>query len=91
LYLTKNNGLLQVIKVSVFSFETADDDDLDIRKDIRNSLFKNMASGNVTLYFHTVRRHKPVMEESSEYSVDHTLKVAQMEPVDLLQHVNSLP
>lgn len=43
--LTKSNGLLQVIKVGGFSFETADDDDLDIRKGIRNSLFKNMASG----------------------------------------------
>jgi len=91
MYLTNNNGLLQVIKVSGFSFETADDDDLDIRKDIRNSLFKNMASRNVTLYFHTVRRRKPVMEESNEYSVDHTVKFIRMEPVDLLQHVSSLP
>jgi type IV secretion system protein VirB4 len=40
--LTKSNGLLQVIKVGGFSFETADDADLDIRKNIRNSLFKNM-------------------------------------------------
>ena len=54
--LTKTNGLLQVVKVGGFSFETADDDDLDIRKAIRNSLLKNMASGNVTLYFHTIRR-----------------------------------
>ena len=49
--LTKNNGLLQVIKVSGFSFETADDDDLDIRKSIRNSLFKNMASGKCNIVF----------------------------------------
>jgi len=75
--LTKNNGLLQVIKVGGFSFETADDDDLDIRKGIRNSLLKNMASGNVTLYFHTIRRRKPVMESSGEYSMDPTVSTAK--------------
>ncbi len=60
--LTKNNGLLQVIKVGGFSFETADDEDLDIQKNIRNSLLKNMASGNITLYFHTIRRRQPVIK-----------------------------
>jgi type IV secretion system protein VirB4 len=53
--LTKKNGLLQIIKLGGFSFETADDEDVDLRKNLRNSLFKNMASGNVTIYFHTIR------------------------------------
>lgn len=75
--LTKNNGLLQVIKVGGFSFETADDDDLDIRKNVRNSLYKNMASGNMTLYFHTIRRKKPVMERGVDYSIDPTVKTAK--------------
>ena len=75
--LTKNNGLLQVIKVGGFSFETADDSDLDIRKNIRNSLLKNMASGNVTLYFHTIRRRKAVMQRNSEYSIDPTVKTSK--------------
>ena len=75
--LTKKNGLLQVIKVGGFSFETADDSDLDIRKNIRNSLFKNMASGNVTLYFHTIRRRKPVLQGNSEYSVDPTANTSK--------------
>jgi type IV secretion system protein VirB4 len=75
--LTKNNGLLQVIKVGGFSFETADDDDLDIRKGIRNSLLKNMASGNVTLYFHTVRRRKPIVEKSKDYSIDPTVRTSK--------------
>lgn len=66
--LTKNNGLLQVIKVGGFSFETADDDDLDIRKNIRNSLLKNMASGNTTLYFHTIRRRKQVLQSEKKYN-----------------------
>lgn len=72
--LTKKNGLLQVIKVGGFSFETADDEDLDIRKDIRNSLLKNMASGNVTLYFHTVRRRQKLLENQTDYSVDPTVR-----------------
>jgi type IV secretion system protein VirB4 len=75
--LTKSNGLLQVIKVGGFSFETADDIDLDIRKGIRNSLLKNMASGNVTLYFHTVRRRKPVMERAKDYSIDPTVRTSK--------------
>ncbi|HJK87741.1 MAG TPA: VirB4 family type IV secretion/conjugal transfer ATPase [Candidatus Megaira endosymbiont of Hartmannula sinica] len=54
--LTKTNGMIQVIKVTGFSFETADDEDLDIKKNMLNSLFKNMSVGNVTLYFHTVRK-----------------------------------
>ena len=75
--LTKNNGLLQVVKVGGYSFETADDEDLDIRKSIRNSLLKNMASGNITLYFHTIRRRKPVMSKGVDYSIDPTVRTAK--------------
>lgn len=75
--LTKKNGLLQVIKVGGFSFETADDEDLDVRKSIRNSLLKNMASGNVTLYFHTIRSKKPLLEDEGDYNVDPTANVAK--------------
>jgi type IV secretion system protein VirB4 len=75
--LTKTNGLLQVVKIGGFSFETADDEDLDIRKGIRNSLLKNMTSGNVTLYFHTIRRRKPLTERKSQYSIDPTVRTAK--------------
>lgn len=60
--LTKNNELVQVVKIDGYSFETADDEDLDIRKSMRNLLFKNMASGNITIYFHTVRHRKPIVQ-----------------------------
>lgn len=56
--MTKSKELLQVIKVSGFSFETADDEDLDMRKNVRNSLYRSIASGNYALYFHTVRRRQ---------------------------------
>ena len=56
--LTKAKELLQVIKLEGFSFETADDEELDLRKNVRNSLFKSMTQGNIAVCFHTVRRKK---------------------------------
>ena len=73
--LTKNNELLQVVKIGGFSFETADDEDLDIKKNIRNSLLKNMSPGNVVMYFHTIRRRRPVIFDGMEYTSDPTIKV----------------
>jgi len=37
---------------------------------MRNSLFKNMASGNVTLYFHMIRSRRPVMRKSFDTTID---------------------
>ncbi|MDX1924633.1 MAG: VirB4 family type IV secretion/conjugal transfer ATPase [Rickettsiaceae bacterium] len=73
--LTKKNELIQVIKVSGFSFETADDDDLDSKKHLRNLLLKNLASGNITLYFHTVRKKRPLASNSSDYVFDPSVKI----------------
>ena len=64
--ITKQNELLKVIKVDGFSFETADDQDLDIRKEARNTLFKNLTSGNIILYFHTIRRKKPLWSNDGD-------------------------
>ncbi|MBP7190374.1 MAG: VirB4 family type IV secretion/conjugal transfer ATPase [Rickettsiaceae bacterium] len=72
--LTKNNELLQVIKVGGFSFETADDEDLEIRKNMRNLLFKNLSSGNISLYFHTIRQKRP-LTSSKGYKIDPTIKI----------------
>lgn len=60
---TKKEELVQVIKISGFSFETADDEDLDIKKDLRNNLFKGLASGGVLLYFHIIRRRHSIIGE----------------------------
>ena len=54
--LLKDNSLLKIIKIKGFAFETADDDDIDIKKNARNNLLKGMASGNFALWFHTIRR-----------------------------------
>lgn len=61
--LTKNKELMQVIKVGGYSFETADDDDVDIKKDILNLLFKGFQTGGFLLYFHTIRRRASIVEE----------------------------
>lgn len=62
--ITKKKELMQVIKVGGFSFETADDEDVDIRKDIRNILFKGMSTGGYALYFHTIRRIQALYDEA---------------------------
>ena len=54
--LTHKEELVRVIKIRGFSFETADDIDIDLKKASRNNLLKGMASGSFSLYFHTIRR-----------------------------------
>jgi type IV secretion system protein VirB4 len=70
--ITKQNELLQVVKINGFSFETADDTDLESKKNMRNLLFKNMASGNIILYFHTIRKKKSLHDDSNTTSVVNT-------------------
>ena len=66
---TKKNQLIQVVKVGGFSFETADDEDLDIKKNIRNLLFKSMGDNNIALYFHIIRKeHQPY--SAGYYNID---------------------
>jgi type IV secretion system protein VirB4 len=57
--ITKKCELIKVIKIGGFSFETADDEDLDIKKNLRNQLLKGLANPNVMLYFHIIRRRQP--------------------------------
>ena len=56
--ITKNQELLQVIKLEGFAFETSDDDVVDLKKMVRNSLYKSMAEGTFALYFHLIRRRQ---------------------------------
>jgi len=48
--ITKNNEIIQFIKVEGFSFETADDEDVDMKKMIRNSLLKSLADGSFAMW-----------------------------------------
>lgn len=56
--ITKNGELMQTIRLEGWSFETADDVDVDMKKSVRNSLFKSLSNGNYAVWFHTVRRRK---------------------------------
>ena len=56
--LTHDERLIRIIKIKGFSFETADDIDVDIKKKARNNLLKAMSSGNFSLYFHTIRHRE---------------------------------
>lgn len=54
--LTKTKDLIIIIKVNGFSFETADDEDIESRKEIRNNLFKGLAGGKYTINTYTIRK-----------------------------------
>lgn len=56
--ITKGGELLQIIRLEGWSFETADDVDVDMKKTVRNSLLKSLSNGNYAVWFHTVRRKK---------------------------------
>lgn len=58
--ITKDQEMLQVIKIEGFSFETADDDVVDMKKLVRNSLYKSMAEGTFAMWFHMIRRRQSV-------------------------------
>jgi type IV secretion system protein VirB4 len=59
----KNNSLMRVIKISGFSFETADDEDLDIRKEMRNQFFRGLTQ-KFKIYSHIVRYKKKISNSS---------------------------
>jgi len=61
--ITKNRELIMIMKLEGFSFETADDEDVDMRKKVRNTLFKSIAEDRYALWFHTVRRRQNVKME----------------------------
>ena len=54
--LTYKDELVRIVKIKGFAFETADDEEVDLKKNSRNNLLKAMSSGNFSLYFHTIRR-----------------------------------
>ena len=56
--ITTNHQLIRVIKLGGFSFETADDLDLDIKKELRNGLFKGVSDSKAKFYSHIIRKKK---------------------------------
>ena len=58
--LTKEQSFLICIKLDGFIFETADDEDLEAKKMLRNTLFKSVTSNEYAIWFHTVRKKREV-------------------------------
>ena len=63
--LTKQEDLLQVIHLSGLPFETADDELVVLRKNLRNSLVRTAADSRFAIYAHTVRRRLSLAPEGS--------------------------
>jgi type IV secretion system protein VirB4 len=51
----KNGYMMKTVKMNGFSFETADDEDVDIRKEMRNQFVRGLPE-KIKLYSHTIRR-----------------------------------
>ncbi len=58
--ITEKEELVKVIKLDGFAFETADDEDVDIKKMVRNTLWKSIGTGNYALWFHCIRKRKHI-------------------------------
>ena len=65
-----------MIRLKGFSFETADDADVDARKSIRNLLFKWVGTGSLVLHFHIVRRRQDTVFEDSP-AIDPNIQISE--------------
>lgn len=55
---TLDGSLVQVIHLGGLPFDTADGDELDLFKRIRNQLWKTFSTSNLAVYHHLVRRRR---------------------------------
>ena len=53
---TRDGMLLQVVHVAGFPFETADTEELNYRKDVRDTMLRGIANPRFALYHHVIRR-----------------------------------
>ena len=53
---TRDGRLLQIIKLDGFPFETADTEELNYRKGVRETMLRGIANSRFALYHHIVRR-----------------------------------
>ncbi|MFK5880135.1 MAG: hypothetical protein QM478_11660 [Flavobacteriaceae bacterium] len=65
---TINGDYFFTLKISGLSYETIDDEDLDIYASDRNKLFKSFEEKNVIFYTHTIRKEISIQESHAKYS-----------------------
>jgi len=63
--LTRNDELVQVLRLEGFAAENADIHEVDFRKALRNVLFKSIANPQYGLWFHTIRRRQPACPQGT--------------------------
>lgn len=54
--LTKNGELLQIIKITGFSYETVGSKTSSLREMLRNAVMNNVKTNKIAIWYHTVRR-----------------------------------
>jgi type IV secretion system protein VirB4 len=60
---TQDGSLVQVIQLGGLPFDTADADELDLFKRIRNQLWKTFSNSNLAVYHHLVRRRRVALPQ----------------------------
>lgn len=53
---TRDGRMVQVVRLKGLAFETADTDELNYRKAVRETMLRSVADGRLALYHHIVRR-----------------------------------
>ena len=77
---TRDGLLLQVIKLQGFPAETSDDDELNYRKAVRETLLRGAASSRLAIYHHVIRRRvEPLRQAPPEQAFCAALDAAWQE------------
>jgi type IV secretion system protein VirB4 len=89
---TRDGLLMQVIQLSGLPFETADTDELNYRKAIRDTMLRGIGSSRFALYHHIVRREiTPIVEGDYDDAFSRDLDKAWRERLsDKRLYVNDL-
>jgi type IV secretion system protein VirB4 len=59
----RDGSAMQIIHVAGFPFETADTDDLNYRKNVRDTVLRGIASSRLAVYHHVIRRQVETVVE----------------------------
>jgi type IV secretion system protein VirB4 len=58
--LTKNGELIQVVRITGFSYESVASELVNLRETVRDAISNNIKSSNFALWLHTIRRKKDI-------------------------------
>lgn len=74
---TRDGMLMQTVQLNGLPFETADTDEINYRKTLRDSTFRSFANSRFALYHHVIRREaRPVLEGKFNDDFSRTLDEA---------------